>query len=64
MPMLNSIETLYKDNLLNGRLPTTEEYVAWVECPDNHPELNDYMFARPELARHARKMLDLTESLK
>jgi len=64
MPMLTLIETLYKDNLPNGKLPTTEEYMAWVECPDDHPELNDYMLARPELARHSRKMLDLIDSLK
>jgi len=64
MPRLSRIETLCKDNLPYGRLPTTEEYVAWVECPDDHPELNDYMLARPELVRYVRRMLDLTEGFK
>ena len=53
-----------KNKLPHGRLPTPEEYVAWVECPDDHPELNDYMLARPELVRYVRRMLDLTEGFK
>lgn len=56
MSKLNIIKTLCKDNLPHGRLPTIEKCVAWVECPDNHPELNDYMFARPEYIKHIRRI--------
>jgi len=58
MPKLTIIETLCKDNLPYGRLPTIDEVVAWVEAPDNHPELNDYMFARPDLTKNLRTILN------
>jgi len=55
------IKTLYKDNLPHGRLPTTEEIVAWVKCPDDYPRLTDYMLARPELSRYVRIMKRFSE---
>jgi hypothetical protein len=59
----NKIETLCMDKLPNNRLPTTEEIALWVKCPDNYPELNDYMLARPELVMGMRTIIDFNKTL-
>ena len=51
--------TYLKFFLRHGRQPTTDEITACFDCPDDHPELIDYIaarVARPVLLRKEKKI--------